>query len=221
MESMRLQKRFKWNKFDVNHLLPSHWVENITEFANANYFNKTIIPRSVTSRERYRDLCIPVQTVGGKKIREGLLWLYNLYKSDFLELGQRCVEEPLTVAQDDRYAINLNIQRGTAMRYECHIDSNPLEGLLYVTPHPKGSGGETIFSNDPTALGPEEISRDCVELIPEPGILYFFDAREFPHYVAPLKNGSNVRIVVAMNFYTPSCSEADRPKDLNAHLGLN
>ena len=38
-------------------------------------------------------------------------------------------------AADDRYGVVLNVQRGTKMRFECHVDSNPLTGLLFCTDH--------------------------------------------------------------------------------------
>ena len=38
-------------------------------------------------------------------------------------------------AGDERYGVVLNVQRGTAERFECHIDSNPLTGLLFCTNH--------------------------------------------------------------------------------------
>ena len=40
-------------------------------------------------------------------------------------------------ARDKRYGIVLNVQRGTTMRFECHVDSNPLTGLLFYTDHQK------------------------------------------------------------------------------------
>jgi hypothetical protein len=36
-------------------------------------------------------------------------------------------------AADERYGTVLNVQRGTAMRFECHVDSNPVTGLLFCT----------------------------------------------------------------------------------------
>ncbi len=44
-------------------------------------------------------------------------------------------------ARDDRYGVVLNVQRGPTMRFECHVDSNPLTGLLFCTKSPGGGGG--------------------------------------------------------------------------------
>ena len=43
------------------------------------------------------------------------------------------------------------------MRYECHVDSNPIEGLLYLTEHPEGNRGELVVSLGYSAKGPDEI----------------------------------------------------------------
>jgi hypothetical protein len=144
--------------------------------------------------------------------------LYDLYRGTFRDIGQTCVDEPLSIAMDTRYAINFNVQRGTEMRYECHIDSNPLEGLLYATTHAAGTGGEFIACNRADAIGVEAILQDCKHIHPEKGKLLFFDARDHPHLVTPLTDPSGVRVAVTMNYYIPSCPESARPKDLNRHL---
>jgi hypothetical protein len=161
-----------------------------------------------------------VQTVGGLAIRRSLPWLYDLYRGLFLELACSCFGESVMIAKDDRYAINLNIQQGIKMRYECHVDSNPVEGLLYVTSHLPGDGGELVVSNVSAAVGPAEIDQNCTRILPTRGDLIFFDARQHPHYVTALTSPGACRVAVAMNYYTPSCTEEDRPTDLNKHLGI-
>ena len=212
------RKQFSWNEIDITSSLPTSWKKDILSIAKKKVVSRIIVPTSVTSRESSQSLKIPVMTVGGVTIRSQLPWLYDLYRGLFRDIGQTFVNELLSVAGDDRYGINLNIQKGRNMRYECHVDSNPLEGLLYVTGHPRGSGGELVVSNNPKANGIRGISADCEKIYPNSGKLIFFDAREHPHFVAPLKGESDVRIAVTMNFYVPSCSESSRPKDLNKHL---
>ncbi len=209
---------FWYKEQDVNHLLPASWREQILMVANHHAVLKTLRPRSVTSRERDLDAELPVLTVGGRAVSSMLPWLVHLYRRTFRELAQQCVSEEVHTASDARYAVNINIQRGTGMRYECHVDSNPVEGLLYVTSHPQGSGGELVVARRKSATCTEEVDRDCITIEPRSGTLVFFDARKHAHYVRPLKDESAIRVVVAMNFYTPSCSEQDRPADLNRHL---
>ncbi len=211
---------FNFNKFQVSNQLPRGWADIIRDFALTHYKRKIIVPTSTTSREAELTLQLPVQIVGGITIRRTLPWLYDIYRGLFRDIAAQCFDEEVFIAKDDRYAINLNIQQGTEMRYECHVDSNPIEGLLYVTTHYEGEGGELVVSHDPNALGPSEIEKNCARFYPQKGDLLFFDARDYPHYVTPLTFPGAYRIVVAMNFYTPSCTEEMRPSDLNKHLGI-
>lgn len=210
--------RFSWRSYDINSLLPRGWQEGILTVAE-KAVTKLLFPRSVTSREGDPDLRIVTLTVSGTTVRDSLPWLYSLYKGLFRDLGQLGLIEPLSTANNDLYGASLNVQRGTEMRYEAHVDSNPLEGLLYVTDLPKGCGGELVVANNPKANSIEEIEADCSVIYPVTGNLVYFDARRFPHYVRPLTDPNGVRIVVAMNFYVPSCPESARPPDLTPHLG--
>jgi hypothetical protein len=102
------------------------------------------------------------------------------------------------------------------MRFECHVDSNPLTGLLFCTNH--SAGGELVVAHDPAAADIAAVERDCSVIRPHAGHLIFFDAREHPHYARPLTEASGTRIVAVMNFYTDSCPESTRPAELNRHL---
>ena len=95
-------------------------------------------------------------------------------------------------ARDDRYGVVLNVQRGTAMRFECHVDSNPMTGLLFCTDHVAGTGGELIFGNDPAAADVDAVERDCIVIRPHAGHLIFFDGRRHPHYARPLGTRSRM-----------------------------
>jgi hypothetical protein len=63
-----------------------------------------------------------------------------------------------------------------------------------------------------------EIDRNCSVIRPHAGQLIFFDARRYPHYARLLTSESDTRIVAVMNFYTESCPETSRPRELNRHL---
>jgi len=209
--------RFSWKSYDLNTCLPSGWKNHIIE-ASGLSDAKVLLPRSVTSREGNPDLQLSVLTLDGIKLKERLPWLFELYRTIFRDLAQLGSSEPVRCASQDVYAAVLNVQRGSNMRYETHVDSNPIEGLLYVTTHPKGSGGELVVANVPAANSVSEIDTDCSTIYPVEGNLVFFDARRFPHYVRHLNGENDVRVVVAMNFYTPSCPESARPQDLSTHL---
>ncbi len=215
-----MTEEFWWREFDVQHLLPLGWQAQILEIANSRAKSHTIIPTSVTSREGRSDVQLPILTVDGGAIRQSLPWLFDLYLNEFRNIGQTCSAEPVVAAAGLRHSINLNVQKA-GMRYEAHIDSNPLEGLLYITSHPPGSGGELVVCRRQNVSGIEEISGDCVKIYPREGQLVFFDARFHAHFVTPLNDPLSIRVVAAMNYYTPSCPESARPADLDKHLGLS
>lgn len=127
--------------------------------------------------------------------------------------------ENIYCADDIRHALNFNIQVGNKMRYECHVDSNPISCVLNCTSHPIGDGGELIISNDINSVGIDEIERDCKIVTPEAGNLLIFDGRNHPHYVRPLNKPEGLRIILGMNYYTNECPESLRPSDLDYHLG--
>jgi hypothetical protein len=154
--------------------------------------------------------------VHADQVRESLPWLYESYRGAFLELAREAWAQPVMAAGDERYGVVLNVQRGTAERFECHIDSNPLTGLLFCTNH--AAGGELVFGHDPDAASIDAVERDCSVIHPQAGHLIFFDARRHPHYARPLMTAADVRVVAVMNYYTESCPESTRPRELNRHL---
>jgi hypothetical protein len=154
--------------------------------------------------------------VHADKVRDHLPWLYKAYRNEILEYANEVAAEHVSAASDDRYGLVLNVQRGKKMRFECHVDSNPLTGLLFCTDH--ASGGELVVAHDTAAKGIDEIERRCSVIRPQAGHLIFFDAREYPHYARLLAGESETRIVAVMNFYTDSHPESSRPRELNQHL---
>lgn len=209
---------FSWHATDVRNLLPPKWQTMLIGIANQFSVDKSLIPASVTSRESPGISKVTVTTVGGTILSREAAWLNDLYRNEFRRLAERFFGCHVSCARDERIGINLNIQRGSTQRYEAHVDSNPIEGLLYVTDHAPGEGGELVVANGSDAIGIEQIEAECSRIYPTAGHLIFFDAREHPHFVSPLNSDTAIRIVVAMNFFTNYCSEADRPPDLNEHL---
>jgi len=206
--------RFHWTTFDLNDVLPPGWqrdIDAVAADADVRDFPRT----PVLSREATTVRHIRRGRVHADQVRDHLGWLYYSYRGVFLELaGEACAERVVT-AGDDRYGVVLNVQVGTDMRFECHVDSNPLTGLLFCTDHPEG--GELVVAHDANAADVAEVERDCSVIRPHAGHLIFFDGREHPHYARRLAT-SGTRIVAVMNFYTASCPEATRPRELNKHL---
>jgi hypothetical protein len=209
-------REFRWDSQNAASLLPPAWDLELIDVAKNFKTGRALLPPHSTSREHPSVTSLVVHGVGGRVVQERLPWLVDLYRTKFREVGEQFRGEPLTTAVDPRYAVVLNVEvRGE--RYECHVDTNPVEGLLYVTDHPRGTGGELAVAKDINARSKEEIDANCVELYPKKGELVFFDGRFHPHYMRPLKVGE-IRVAVAMNYYTQATPESTRPPDLNEYL---
>jgi hypothetical protein len=217
LEAWIVPLSFSWATFDVSSQLSDGWQQDLVTAAAQADFRE--FPRTpILSREAEHVERISRGRVHASQVRESLPWLYRLYRGYFLELAGETCAVRVAPALDDRYGIVLNVQRGTTMRFECHVDSNPLTGLLFCTDHLAGTGGELVFGHDPAASEVEAVEKDCSVLRPHAGHLIFFDGKNHPHYARPLLAEPHVRIVAVMNFYTESCPESTRPAELNRHL---
>ena len=206
---------FSYWKRDVTSLLPEGWQKEVGTVAAKAEFKA--FPRTpVLSREALGVTHIERGRVHAETVMEHLPWLYKLYRNEFLDLAAEAWAEPIDAAYDDRYGVVLNVQRGKTMRFECHVDSNPVTGILFLTDHPAGAG-ELVVSHDPDAVGVDEMERDSTLIAPQEGKIVFFDGKTYPHYARRLLDESDVRVVAVMNFYTRSCPESTRPPELNRH----
>jgi hypothetical protein len=212
-----MAQKFTYTSFDVASRLPAAWQDQILATAADADFRS--FPRTpVLTREAQRVEHIPRGRVHADQVRLRLPWLHELYRGYFLELVTGTRTELVSPAGDDRYGLVLNVQRGTSMRFECHVDSNPLTGLLFCTDQPEGSGGEFVFAHDPEAASVTAVDRDCSVIRPRAGHMIVFDGRKHPHYARRLRSRSDVRVVAVMNYYTASFPESTRPPELNRHL---
>jgi hypothetical protein len=207
---------FHWTQFDVTSQLPEGWQEDIGAVAAEADFRA--FPRTpILSREADDVTHVTRGRVHATQVQQRLPWLYKLYREQFLDLASQARSEPIEAALDDRYGVVLNVQRGNKMRFECHVDSNPVTGLLFFTDHPAG-GGELVVGHDPAAVGVEAVERDGTVITPRAGQLVFFDGKTYPHYARALVSESDMRVAAVMNFYTESEPESTRPLGLNRHL---
>lgn len=150
-------------------------------------------------------------------VGEELPWIVDLYGGLFRELGERFARRAVMAASDRRYAVVLNVQDPGGDRSECHVDTNPIAGLLYATSHWPEAGGELAIAHNVRSRSVAEVDQDCSVIYPQKGHLVFFDGRSHPHYVRAVTGGAT-RIVVAMNYYTQECPESTRPADLDDYL---
>jgi hypothetical protein len=209
--------RFHWTVFDVRSILPPDWETRIVDVVKAFARPRVLVTGHSTSREGSRNYRLAHKSVDGNEIANHLPWLRRLYDTEFRSMAQAATAEPVSVMEDDRFAIVINVHANPD-RYECHIDTNPIEALLFVTTHREGEGGELVVSNRGQARSVEEVDADATIIEPKSGYLALFDGRNHSHYVASPRVPGRERIAVTMNYYVPSWPESMRPADLNRHL---
>ncbi|MFC3578491.1 2OG-Fe(II) oxygenase [Streptomyces yaanensis] len=212
-----LRGRFSWTTFDVTSLLPAGWDTDIAEVVRKNQADRLLMPPHSTSREQVGTRALLTSAVRGAVVWKELSWVVDLYHGLFRELGESHARRTVLSATDRRYAVVLNVQEPGGDRSECHIDTNPIAGLLYATGHRPGAGGELAIAHDTHARNTADVDRDCSVIYPQKGHLVFFDGRLHPHYVRAVTSGG-ARVVVAMNYYTEECPESMRPGDLDDYL---
>ena len=197
---------------DVSSLLPADWQAQIRQCSNRHSRWQVLDGASVTSREdQFPDATPPrVGVVTGDVIATELTWLDSLYRGKFLELVNTLGDGDFEVCSDIRAGANINATPRGA-RYEWHVDSNPMTGLLFATSHSPEDGGQLVFRPDP-AVRPQEDWE--LRISPRAGTLLVFDAREAAHVVTQLR--AELRLSVPMNYYY--VGGQDRPEDLDAYL---
>jgi hypothetical protein len=161
--------------------------------------------RSSTSREPMDALPTRVTVVDGDAIVTTLPWLDSLYRNELARLASDFAGKSVSLAQDSQSAVNINSLEGQGARYERHVDSNPVTGILFATTLTSDEGGELVFESSP----------DELVIRPEAGMFIVFDARDIVHYVMPLKKHIE-RLSIPMNFYLPDANQ--RPVDLDRYL---
>jgi hypothetical protein len=124
-----------------------------------------------------------------------------------LELAQKAVGRELVPSQRERSAININMHDFLGSRYDWHVDSNPVTGLLFASTLRESDGGSLVFDD----------GDGCeTSFCPERGRFLVFDARRTPHTVTPLTRPL-CRLSIPMNFFFEDEPE-ERPADLDAFL---
>ena len=202
-ESARIYLEF--DLVELN-LLPQDWYEQIVRVAHTKSFPTFLDGKSSTSREPEGSSGAYVFVVPGQEILEELQWLYSLYRNELLALANEHFSGPYIVADSVEASVNLNLLQGVAARYEWHVDSNPLTGLLFVTEHGEEDGGKLVF----------QLKDRLVHVTPKKGLFILFDARDIPHTVLPLKKDT-FRISIPMNYYFKEGSQ-ERPVDLDRYI---
>lgn len=203
---MQQQKIYRAFDLIALGLLPRGWSDEIKEIAGRFSEHTELKGGSSTSREPKGSKPVQVDVVTGEVIYDKLRWLYDLYTLPLAQFASEVAGQKVYPAEDRKAAVNINTLKGKGARYEWHVDSNPLTGLLFVTAHEAGDGGQLVF----------KINKEEVIVNPKAGIFIAFDARKIPHAVLPLKREST-RISIPMNYYLRAENQT-RPSDLDSYL---
>jgi len=185
--------------------LPYDWCEKITKVTE-KYSYKTILDGNSKTSLEVENSQIPVDIVTGQKIYKYLPWLVSLYETELLNFSQRNFKRNLYKCNEIDDAININRITGIGARYEWHLDTNPVTGLLFLDDFNENEGGALIFRNN----------GHVYSVKPRKGLFICFDARTIPHSVQSL-TVNRARISVPMNYYT-SASNSGRDAELNNYI---
>jgi len=200
---------FRYAEFNIleTSWLPQSWDEQILEVSTLYSKCIHLDGKSSTSREPVDTQGVNCNVVSGEIVYQKIRWLYDLYRNQFAELAFRVNEGEILLSTEINTGVNINVISGMGARYEWHIDTNPLTGILFVTSHSDEDGGQLLFKT---------LSGDHL-VTPKSGMFILFDAREIPHTVLPLKKEIR-RISIPMNYYTPEFTlEKVRPADLSSY----
>lgn len=208
-----LSSQFLIYRFDMVSFLPDSWEESVTRCLAQHGLDHSLGGESSTSREQATWASttdtVPARALvaDGRAVLSDTPWLDALYRGQFLGAANGLGEERYVCARDLPSGVNINaIPAGC--RYEWHVDSNPLTGVLFLSGD--HDGGDLLFR-------PDHHAEDwTVRVKPQIGHLLLFDAREVPHTVEPVLGG-NHRISVPMNYYLRGEIQT-RPSDLDLYL---
>ncbi len=205
---MRNYQAPHWIRFfstDFSSLLPRNWADEVNDLVHTQAHSTVLNGDSETSREAPGAL-IPVRVVGGEKVAESLPWLVKLYETEFLEFSSQRTGKKLFRCNNVDDAININCITGNDARYEWHIDTNPVTGILYVETLCENSGGGLVFRKN------EELFR----FQPIRGWFCCFEGQNVEHAVEPLR-GQICRTSIPMNYYIDA-DNTGRSASLNRYL---
>jgi hypothetical protein len=195
-----------WDVLQMS-IFPTNWVDEILE-TTKRYAELCILDgRSSTSREGEDVKPMKICVVTGNIVRRELPWLYDAYRGPLKYLAQQLIGKEIETGNDLNSSININLLEGQGDRYERHVDSNPVTGLLFVTTLKEEHGGALVFEHSGT-------SSDLI--YPRSGLFIAFDALQTTHYVAPLLQPCS-RITVPMNYFIAGTDQT-RPGDLDSYL---
>lgn len=142
----------------------------------------------------------------GELISNELPQVFELYTDILPKLVKSYIGLSIVPSKYTRTAITLNLL-GKGERYELHVDSNSVTGLLYVNSLTQEEGG-TLRLHYP--------DREPLDIQPVAGDFLLYDARWVPHEVLPVRSSAG-RLSLPMNYFLETDIEL-RPDRLDDYL---
>lgn len=192
-------------EFQLQDDLPANWQQQVLGVAE-RYARFAELRGGTSTSLEPAGTTITYRLLDGEAVARHLPWLNQLYRSELAALATKVSGRAMSVSSAVISGVNVNVLEGTRTRYERHVDSNPLTGLLFCTSHAVGEGGELVFT----------ANRKELRIQPMAGTFLLFDARRSPHHVMPLRH-DGLRISAPMNYFYEDERQA-RPDDLDATL---
>jgi hypothetical protein len=190
---------------DISDNFPKNWKQSVIRCVEKCERRSVLTSEDPTSLET-PGTRIEYGLIDGISVQSTLAWLDELYRTLFLEIASAAVGTKLDVSHTPTNGININVLRGKGSRYEWHVDSNPVTGLLFLTTHEERDGGALVFKGH----------RSKTSIYPLAGLLLIFDARQSPHRVEPMLADA-LRLSAPMNFFWEGQSQ-HRPASLDQYL---
>jgi len=153
------------------------------------------------------DSPLTYRIASGDAITEEIPRIYRLYAEELPELVKAYTGISIVPSKFRRSAITLNLL-SQGERYEMHVDSNSVTGLLYANSLSKADGG-ALRLYYPGSEGPFDIQ-------PVAGDFLLYDARWVPHEVSTVLT-SEGRLSLPMNYFLDTDIES-RPEHLDRYL---
>lgn len=142
----------------------------------------------------------------GELISKKLPEVYRLYEETLPELVRSHVGLSIVPSKYPRTAVTLNLL-SEGERYELHVDSNSVTGLLYIN---------TLLENEGGALRLYYPGRKPLDIQPVAGDFLLYDARWVPHEVLSVRAKIG-RLSLPMNYFLETDIEL-RPDLLDNYL---
>lgn len=166
----------------------------------------TLVGGTSTSLEDEGTL-LKYRLLDGNDVSYYLPELAELYTTTLVQIASRLSGLTLRRSPDSVNGVNVNVLRAKGGRYEWHVDSNPVTGLLVLSHCDAAVGGRLLFERDAARQ-----TAFCMR----PGHFLVFDATKTPHAVEPVL-GDAPRVTAPMNFFIEG-EVVSRPVDLDATL---